>query len=348
MKYAVTSSFGNDSIALIQYMHENHKGEFFVLYNDTQWASKEWPKRVADLSMKCFEMGIQVIITQSEGMENLVRRKKGWPMPASNMQWCTQELKERPSLEEYQKHDETVVRLTVDSVSEDVPALADHMFPFNSKTNAKNKDGTFKHKTELEVVSGGDLIVVTGRRREESQNRRDLGKWQFNSAKHGGRDVYNPIVMFDEHDRDIYIRRFGVEPELGIESKFNIEPLPHSSKECEICVCFNKEEMSKLPLNAPVIDKIEAIEISMGHTKNSKPRTMFRPYRCGGAVGIRQVVYGWGHGKRGWKADHVPNEYKQTGEQCEIFESASDIAYDENTKEGREFARQCEGGYCGS
>lgn len=334
MKYAVTSSFGNDSIALIQWMQENHKGEFFVVYNDTQWASDDWPKRVSDLSMKCFEMGIQVVVTQSEGMENLVRRKKGWPMPASNMQWCTQELKERPSLNVYQKYDKTMVRLTVDGESKYVPAIADNMFPFNSKVNAKNKDGSKKHKTELEVLSGGDLIIVTGRRREESQNRRNLDKWQFNSVKHGGRDVYNPIAMFNENDRDIYIRKFG------------IEPLPHSSKECEICVCFNKDEMSKLPIDAPVIDKIEAIEISMGHTKNKKPRTMFRPYRCGGAVGIRQVVYGWGHGKRGWKAEHIPSEYIYTG--GNVSESESDVAYDEDTKEGREFAKQCDGGYCGS
>ena len=26
----------------------------------------------------------------------------------------------------------------------------------------------------------------------------------------------------------------------------------------------------------------------------------------------------------------------------------SDVAYDDNTKEGREFARQCDGGYCGN
>ena len=34
MKYIVTCSCGNDSIALIQYMQENHKGDFIVLYNE--------------------------------------------------------------------------------------------------------------------------------------------------------------------------------------------------------------------------------------------------------------------------------------------------------------------------
>lgn len=330
-QYVVTCSGGNDSVALIQYMQENHKGEFVVLYNDTGWAYKEWPARIAMIANMCFEKGIMFHTTKSEGMEALVKRKKGWPKPASNMQFCTQELKERPSLLFYEKNDPTILKLTVDDSSWETEAHPDQMFAFNSKANKRDKEtGELVHKTKLEVLDGAELIVVTGRRREESQNRRDLGKWQFNSAKHGGRDVYNPLIMFDESKRNEYIVRFG------------LEPLPHSSREC-FCVCKNKEDLSKEPLNSPWIDRIEKIEIDMGHTKNGKPRVMFRPYRCGGAVGIRQV-FQWGHGKRGWKADHVPEIYQLKGEGTEGF---GDQFYD-NTKEGLEFARQCEGGFCGN
>lgn len=288
MKYIVTSSFGNDSIALIQYMHENHKGDFIVLYNDTGWARKDWPLRVASASKTCFEMGVQVHITKSIGMEGVVRKNKGWPMPASSMQWCTQHLKEKPSNEFYAKHDPDC-----------------------------------------------DLIIVTGRRRAESQNRKSLPLHQPESLKHGGRDVYNPLVNFDEEERDVYIRRFG------------LEPLPHQSMECYPCVCANKKDLAAMPLDDERINLIEKIEIELGFTRNEKPRVMFRPYRVGGGVGIRQAV-AWGRGERGFKSDYIPNEYKFKGEQCVMFESVSDVAYEINTRAGIEFASQCDGGFCGN
>tara|TARA_R110002124_G_scaffold133116_13_gene295754 strand:- start:1433 stop:2305 length:873 start_codon:yes stop_codon:yes gene_type:complete len=287
-KYIVTTSFGNDSVALIQYMIENHHGEFCCLYNDTGWAREDWPARVSKISSMLMEQGVTVFITKSIGMEGIVRKNKGWPMPASAMQWCTQTLKEKPSAEFYEKHD-----------------------------------------PECEA------IIVTGRRREESQNRANIPLWQYESEKHGGRDVYNPIINFTSEDRDSYIRKFG------------IEPLPHSSMECYPCVCANKKDLAAIPINDERINLIEKIEIDLGFTRNGKPRTMFRPYRVGGGVGIRQAI-AWGRGEHGFKSDYVPNEYKQSNEQTEMFESVSDVAYEIETRAGREFAKQCDGGFCGS
>jgi len=282
IKYIVTTSFGNDSVALIQYMHENHKGEFICLYNDTGWARDDWPRRVSNLSNICFNIGVEVVITKSEGMINLVKRKKGWPMPASAMQWCTQELKEKPSNDFYAKRDPDC-----------------------------------------------EFIIVTGRRRAESQNRANLPLWQYESKKHGGRDVYNPIINFDEKDRDLYIRRFG------------IEPLEHSSMECYPCVCANKTDLAAMSKDDKRIDLIEDLELQMGFTRNEKPRTMFRPYRVGGGVGIRMAIE-WGHGKRGWKAPFIPLNYQYKSE--DTNDAESDSAYD-NTEESR---RQCDGGFCGN
>lgn len=330
LTYVVTCSGGNDSVALIQYMQENHKGEFCVLYNDTGWSYDGWTERITKIANMCFEKGIMFHITQSEGMESLVKRKKGWPKPASNMQFCTQELKERPSLLFYQKHDRTIVKLTVDNTSWETEAHPDEMFAFNSKVNKRDKKtGEPIHKTKIEVLDGAELTIVTGRRRQESQNRATLPLWQYESAKHGGRDVYNPLINFDEKERDKYIERFG------------LTPLPHQSKEC-FCVCKSKSDLSTEPKDSPWIDRIEKIELEMGHTKNGKPRTMFRPYRCGGAVGIRQV-FEWGHGERGWKADHVPEAYKFKGDASVGFGDE----YYEETKKALEYARQCDGGFCG-
>ncbi len=287
MKYLVASSMGNDSIALIQYMHESHKGDFGIVYNDTGWARGDWPERVVKVSSWCFDNGVTMYITKSEGMEALVRRKKGWPMPASNMQFCTNELKEKPTLDLFSKID-----------------------------------------------TDGDLIIVTGRRREESTNRSKLSAWQYESVKHGGRDVFNPLVSYNETQRNHLVSEFG----------FDI--LPHQSMECYPCVCANKTDLGAMSLSEKRVLEIEAIEIDMGHTRNGKPRVMFRPYRVGGGVGIKQAVE-WGKGERGYKSDHVPVQYKLNDKEPVEF-ACSDIAYDENTKEGKVFARQCDGGYCGS
>ncbi len=284
MKYLVASSMGNDSIALIQFMIDGGY-DFSVVYNDTGWAREDWPARVKDVSGWLFNNGITLHITKSEGMEALVRRKKGWPMPASKMQFCTGELKEKPTLELLSKID-----------------------------------------------PDGDLVIVTGRRREESQNRSDLPQWVDESPKHGGREIWNPL----------YMHTVAMRNELIAESIF--EPLPHQSMECYPCVCANKDDLGAMSSDEKRISQIEYIEIDMGFTRNEKPRTMFRPYRVGGGTGIRQAIE-WGTGKRGHKSKFIPDAYKFKGESSE---SISDIAYDEDTKEGREFARQCDGGYCGS
>lgn len=285
-KYIVGCSGGNDSIALIQYMLDKEK-DFCVVYNDTGWARDDWSARIAEVSKWLFGLGITFHITKSEGLESLVRRKKGWQMPASKMQFCTGVLKEEPT-------------------------------------------GVLMAKIDSEL----ELTFVTGRRRAESQNRADLAEWNESSPKHGGRDVWNPLVRFDKAMRDELI------------NKTPFTPLPHQSMECYPCVCANKTDLAAMPLNDPKIDLIEKIEISMGHTRNEKPRTMFRPYRVGGGIGIRQAV-AWGRGERGYKSKFVPNEYRLIG-QFNMFEGVSDVAYDIETKAGKEFNRQCDGGFCGS
>ena len=287
MKYIAGCSGGNDSIALIQLMI--NKGlDFAAVYNDTGWSRDDWGDRMLEVRSWLSDNNIELLTTESEGLEALVRRKKGWPMPASKMQFCTSELKEKPTTELLAKIDPDC-----------------------------------------------ELTFVTGRRRAESLNRSDMEQHELNSRKHGGRDVWNPLYLHDESRRD----------ELIDQTPF--KTLPHQSMECYPCVCANKTDLAAMPLNDPKIDRIEIIEIEMGHTRNDKPRTMFRPYRVGGGVGIRQAV-AWGRGERGYKSEYVPNEYKVSNSQFQMFEGVSDVAYEIETKAGKEFSRQCDGGYCGS
>ena len=46
MDYVIKASYGNDSIALIQWMVEHGHTNAFVLHNDTGWARSDWAERV--------------------------------------------------------------------------------------------------------------------------------------------------------------------------------------------------------------------------------------------------------------------------------------------------------------
>ena len=91
IEFVVACSGGNDSIALIEFMADKHKpGTFVVLYNDTGWARDDWRSDRMDwISEILKQRNIPFVRTVSIGFEGVVRKKKGFPMPASAMQFCT-------------------------------------------------------------------------------------------------------------------------------------------------------------------------------------------------------------------------------------------------------------------
>lgn len=91
------ASFGNDSIALIQWAHENGLQGLRVIYSDTGWAARWWLPRVEAGFALCEKYGYLPTRIESEGFEALVRRKKGFPM--NGMQFCTEKLKVEPACE---------------------------------------------------------------------------------------------------------------------------------------------------------------------------------------------------------------------------------------------------------
>lgn len=95
-QYIIKASYGNDSVALIQWAFENQLPDVAVLYNDTGWARGDWGARVSNLEFWAQSLGFDTYRTQSIGLEELVRRKKSWPR--QGLQFCTAELKILPSL----------------------------------------------------------------------------------------------------------------------------------------------------------------------------------------------------------------------------------------------------------
>lgn len=102
-RFVLRASYGNDSMALIWWAHENCLTDVCVLYSDTQWAVRGWMQRVEQCEMWAHSLGFTTARTASIGMEALVRRKKMWPQRL--MQFCTKELKIIPTMEWLDKHD---------------------------------------------------------------------------------------------------------------------------------------------------------------------------------------------------------------------------------------------------
>ncbi|WP_372771123.1 phosphoadenosine phosphosulfate reductase family protein [Pseudoalteromonas sp.] len=226
--YVIFASYGNDSIALIQFAKNEGLKNVCVLYSDTGWSADWWIDRVEKGESLAKSYGFDVARTKSEGMEALVKRKKGWPM-GGGAAFCTAELKVKPAL-----------------------AWLDENDPEK------------------------ESICMVGVRREESANRRTFPKWTDSSEKHGGRELYAPLVNFNEYSRNDLLSQAG------------FTPLEHRSKECFPCVHANINDLRML--DEERIIHIERIEGELGVNSKGNPRVMFRPKRHKGAVGIRAVV----------------------------------------------------------
>ena len=129
-----------------------------------------------------------------------------------------------------------------------------------------------------------EAVCAVGVRREESRSRSSWPEWVEESDKHGGRSLWAPLVTYTRERRD----------ELVVRAGFDV--LPHRSMECFPCINSNRADLRLL--DEARVAEIEALEHSMGVSSEGKPRTLFRPYRHQGAVGVREVLR-WAHSDRG-------------------------------------------------
>lgn len=97
MDHVIFASYGNDSIALIQWAKEQNLSNVAVVYSDTGWAADHWEDRVKEKEQWVSSLGFTPYRTDSIGLEALVKQRKGWPR--NGMQFCTLELKIRPALQ---------------------------------------------------------------------------------------------------------------------------------------------------------------------------------------------------------------------------------------------------------
>lgn len=99
--YVVFASYGNDSIALLQWMHEQGYGSnVLVAFSDTGWQASGWMERVAKGEEWAHSLHFRTARIPSMGMQGLIEKKKAWPRGGGGKyQFCTEALKEKPALD---------------------------------------------------------------------------------------------------------------------------------------------------------------------------------------------------------------------------------------------------------
>lgn len=102
--FVILASYGNDSLALIEIMRQRgFASNSIILFNDTGWANSDWMVRVLLAEAWANMIGFETSRTESMGLEELVRKRKGWPR--QGMQFCTLELKIKPTMEWLKSYD---------------------------------------------------------------------------------------------------------------------------------------------------------------------------------------------------------------------------------------------------
>jgi len=93
-RFIIFSSYGNDSVALIQWAYEQGIKDVVVVFSDTGWAASMWEDRVDRLEWWVHSLGFWTDRTTSVGFRGLAFEKKAFP--TQMYQWCSYRLKIEP------------------------------------------------------------------------------------------------------------------------------------------------------------------------------------------------------------------------------------------------------------
>jgi len=103
IRFVVFVSYGNDSVALVQWAYEQALEGVAVVFTDTKWAADGWMERVNRCETWVESLGFVPYRTSSIGFRELARRKKGFP--TQRYQWCSYILKIEPGQRWLAEHD---------------------------------------------------------------------------------------------------------------------------------------------------------------------------------------------------------------------------------------------------
>jgi hypothetical protein len=278
-KYVIKASYGNDSIALMQWMADRgHGPECYVVHNETGLARSTWPERVvrgerwaASLGMKPIRTRIISHHAQWEAVAKIDRERADYVQAARarvrELDGLGVQIFEgdallaNPPLPGF--IDDGSGLIPVFRLKQGFPRHGQQFCTFHGKIRPS---WVFYERADHH----GDMIVVVGIRRQESDRRANWPEWAEESPLDLGRSLWAPLVRMREEERDDLVQRAG------------FEVLPHRSDECSPCVNATRDDLRRTEDHA--IDVLEELEtdLSEGH---EVPRRMFRRQS-----GIRETV----------------------------------------------------------
>lgn len=224
--YIISASYGNDSVALIQWAHERNLENVTAVYCDTGWAAPGWDSRVKAGERLAQSYGFGTARTESIGMRELARMKKGWP--GNGQQFCTAWLKGVPFLDWAEKHDpnrEAVV-LIGKRRSESKARAQTPEFVYGSEyhggrnlwhplyNHSQSERDTLVRRAGLEVLphrsqecspcvnaNRQDLLLLTQDQIEEvNELEVEIGKPMFRPKRFGAVGIYG-VMVWAKHGR---------------------------------------------------------------------------------------------------------------------------------------------------
>ena len=149
----ISASYGNDSVALIQWAHEMRLEDVYVVYCDTGWSASWWQDRVDRGEALARGYGFTAITMLSGGMEELVKSKKMWPRPGR--QFCTIQLKCVPFL------------VWIDEIDPDTKAV---ILIGKRRAESKKRAETPEFVYDSELHGGRDLWHPLFKHTDEERN----------------------------------------------------------------------------------------------------------------------------------------------------------------------------------
>lgn len=188
--HIISASYGNDSIALIQWAHEQRLEHCYVLFMDTGWAASWWAGRVDNCEKWVRSLGFKPARTSSIGMEALVKEKMSWPR--QGIQFCTTHLKIKPAEAWLDLHDPFGLAICLTGVRREESA------------NRKN----FKEYVSESPGHGGRAAWAPLVRHTEAERDALLAKAGFDPLPHRSMEC-SPCINSNRAD----LRRVADEPE---------------------------------------------------------------------------------------------------------------------------------------
>jgi 3'-phosphoadenosine 5'-phosphosulfate sulfotransferase (PAPS reductase)/FAD synthetase len=206
----IFASYGNDSVALIQWAHEHSLGGVTVAYSDTGWAAHKWVSRVERGEAWAQSLGFQTARIPSIGMHALVLKKQAWPRGGGGkFQFCTKALKEDPAL------------AWLDVVDPEKDAVC--MIGIRREESANRAQ--FPEWTEESEKHGGRSLHAPLVRHTEAMRDALIAKTPLEVLPHRSKEcwpcVNARIPELKAMDEDAIQRIEAIEQEAGINSKGN-------------------------------------------------------------------------------------------------------------------------------